>query len=71
MNARTTQLSRTVGFYLALALFCLASWSAPARGQVVLVEAEGFEDYGGWSLDTQFFNIVGSNYLLAHGGAAS
>jgi hypothetical protein len=33
----------------------------------VLVEAEGFKDYGGWSLDTQFIQIMGSSYLLAHG----
>src|SRR4051794_5262387 len=52
-----------------LALLCLATaWSAAtARGQVVVVEAEGFENYGGWSLDTQFYHIMGSNYLLAHG----
>src|SRR4051794_38050744 len=51
-----------------VALLGLTAWSVPAaRGQVVLVEAEGFENYGGWSLDTQFFHIMGSNYLLAHG----
>ena len=33
----------------------------------VLVEAEGFNDYGGWSLDTQFVHTMGSPYLLAHG----
>jgi hypothetical protein len=38
-----------------------------ASGAQVLVEAEGFTDYGGWSLDTQFINIMGSSYLLAHG----
>ena len=39
---------------------------APSPG-LVLVEAEGFKDYGGWSLDTQFVHIMGSPYLLAHG----
>jgi hypothetical protein len=34
---------------------------------IVLVEAEGFVDRGGWSLDTQFIREMGSPYLLAHG----
>jgi hypothetical protein len=33
----------------------------------VLVEAESFSDHGGWSLDTQFIQEMGSPYLLAHG----
>ncbi|MEI7732495.1 MAG: FAD-dependent oxidoreductase [Verrucomicrobiota bacterium] len=33
----------------------------------VLVEAESFQDQGGWSLDTQFIDLMGSPYLLAHG----
>jgi len=33
----------------------------------VLVEAESFENHGGWSLDTQFIQEMGSPYLLAHG----
>ena len=45
---------------LLLANQCLAD--AP-----VVVEAESFDDYGGWSLDTQFVHIMGSPYLLAHG----
>jgi len=32
-----------------------------------LIEAENFENYGGWKLDTQFIEIMGSPYLLAHG----
>ncbi len=31
------------------------------------VEAESFHDLGGWSLDTQFIDSMGSPYLLAHG----
>lgn len=41
--------------------------AAPARAQQVFVEAEGFKDYGGWVLDTQFIQIMGSPYLMAHG----
>lgn len=33
----------------------------------VLVEAESFSNPGGWSLDTQFIETMGSPYLLAHG----
>jgi len=33
----------------------------------VLVEAEDFESYGGWVLDSQFETVMGSPYLLAHG----
>jgi hypothetical protein len=33
----------------------------------LLVEAESFKDLGGWSLDTQFVQVMGSPYLLAHG----
>ncbi|MEW6357044.1 MAG: FAD-dependent oxidoreductase [Planctomycetota bacterium] len=34
---------------------------------VVLVEAEGFKDLGGWVLDQQFMDEMGSPFLLAHG----
>ena len=33
----------------------------------VLVEAESFEEPGGWKLDTQFVHAMGSPYLIAHG----
>lgn len=33
----------------------------------ILVEAEGFEDCGGWANDTQSMMQMGSPYLLAHG----
>lgn len=32
-----------------------------------LIEAEDFDDYGGWVLDSQFETQMGSPYLLAHG----
>ena len=38
-----------------------------AVGQEVLVEAESFDTHGGWKLDTQFIENMGSPYLLAHG----
>ena len=33
----------------------------------VLIEAEEFAEYGGWTLDSQFVAEMGSPYLLAHG----
>lgn len=33
----------------------------------ILVEAEGFAEPGGWALDTQSIDVLGSAYLLAHG----
>ncbi len=39
--------------------------SAVASG--VLIEAEDFDSYGGWVLDSQFESQMGSPYLLAHG----
>ena len=33
----------------------------------VFIEASNFANYGGWVLDTQFIQNMGSAYLLAHG----
>ncbi|MDA0373221.1 MAG: FAD-dependent oxidoreductase [Planctomycetota bacterium] len=44
----------------------VASPSARAQ-ELVLVEAESFDDLGGWVLDQQFMDLMGSPYLLAHG----
>jgi hypothetical protein len=41
--------------------------SGAAASPVVLVEAEQFADFGGWVLDQQFMDQMGSPYLLAHG----
>lgn len=50
-------------FLLALA----ASSFATAQAESVWVEAESLANHGGWMLDTQFIDIMGSPYLLAHG----
>jgi len=41
--------------------------AAFADNAKVWVEAESFADRGGWMVDTQFIDIMGSAYLLAHG----
>ncbi len=33
----------------------------------ILIEAEEFDEFGGWVLDSQFELVMGSPYLLAHG----
>ena len=38
-----------------------------ARAEGVFVECESFADKGGWVLDQQFIDEMGSSYLLAHG----
>ncbi len=49
---------------LLAALFASAPVCAADR---LLVEAESFQSPGGWSLDTQFIELMGSPYLIAHG----
>lgn len=51
---------------LSILLLAL-SLTSEARSETVLVETESFGNRGGWKLDTQFIDIMGSPYLLAHG----
>lgn len=39
----------------------------PALATDILVEAESFETKGGWAVDQQFMDQMGSPYLIAHG----
>ncbi|RYD67616.1 MAG: FAD-dependent oxidoreductase, partial [Verrucomicrobiaceae bacterium] len=41
--------------------------ATPADGQFLFLEAEGFDNHGGWDLDQQSMDGMGSPYLLAHG----
>ncbi len=45
----------------------LLSLASLAEAQTILIEAEGFENLGGWVIDQQFMDQMGSPYLLAHG----
>ncbi|MEM6674207.1 MAG: FAD-dependent oxidoreductase, partial [Planctomycetota bacterium] len=38
-----------------------------AAQDAVLIETEAFDDLGGWVLDQQFMDLMGSPFLLAHG----
>ncbi len=70
----TTEIDRRrfLGLAAATALVCLArpgaaSRRAPDDGAFAFLEAEGFDDLGGWDLDQQSMDQMGSPYLLAHG----
>ncbi|MDQ8189396.1 FAD-dependent oxidoreductase [Roseibacillus persicicus] len=41
--------------------------TAVLGAEKVLLEAEAFSERGNWKLDTQFIELMGSPYLLAHG----
>ena len=48
-------------------LLLLLAAALAANAETVFVEAESFDDWGGWVNDTQFMDQMGSPYLLAHG----
>ena len=48
-------------------LLCLTLIAASPNAPVVLVEAESFAHLGGWVIDQQFMDQMGSPFLLAHG----
>ncbi len=50
-----------------LVVMVLLSLGTRSMGETVLVEAEGFDNTGGWSIDQQFMEQMGSPFLLAHG----
>lgn len=44
-----------------------AALADQVRRQLCLVEAESFSELGGWQVDTQYIEVMGSPFLLAHG----
>ena len=52
---------------ILIACLTLFSSVAVAQNDSVFVEAESFADKGGWVVDQQFIDIMGSSVLLAHG----
>jgi hypothetical protein len=49
-------------------LACLTmAFACSTQGQTVFVEAESFTEPGGWVVDQQAMDIMGSPYVLAHG----
>lgn len=50
-----------------LFILLITTFSLAAQNASVLVEAESFQNKGGWLVDQQFIPSMGSPYLLAHG----
>ena len=50
-------------FVLFLLLFAVVK----VNSAQLYVEAESFKEKGGWVVDQQFMEQVGSSYLMAHG----
>ena len=53
--------------FVLLATLALAPVLQAAPNDSVLVEAESFAQHGGWVIDQQSMDVMGSSYLLAHG----
>ncbi len=48
----------------------VVAWCCPATlpaGETILIEVEGFSDWGGWVVDQQSMDHMGSPCLMAHG----
>ena len=67
---------RRLGAFFAAALGAIfvltatndaAAQRLESRPQTLWIEAESFADRGGWALDSQAMDVMGSPYLLAHG----
>ncbi len=54
-------------FILCLGFLMLVSIVYAQKQNMLLIEAESFTDKGGWVVDTQFMDQMGSPFLLAHG----
>ncbi|MCH7225427.1 FAD-dependent oxidoreductase [Haloferula sp. A504] len=57
----------TACFGAAVGTPCAMAADRADQSSPILVEAEGFDDTGGWVIDPQFMDLMGSPYLLAHG----
>ena len=51
---------------MKLILASLIAFSS-VGAQQTWIEAESFANPGGWVLETQFIDVMGSPYLMAHG----
>lgn len=56
-----------IKFRWLILLLILINTSCTDQNKSVLIEAESFKDKGGWVVDPQFTEQMGSPYLLAHG----
>lgn len=54
-------------FLKSIALSLLLPATSIASGAEIWVECESFNNKGGWVVDQQFMDLMGSPYLMAHG----
>lgn len=52
---------------IAFALMVAGCWHDTAPSDEIVLECESFSERGGWTVDQQFMDQMGSPYLLAHG----
>ena len=51
-----------------IVVICMAmAYSSLAADSTICLEAEQFKERGGWAVDSQFIDQMGSSFLLAHG----
>ena len=56
-----------VAVLAAAVLFAGGEFAVAAPAQTLLLECEGFDELGGWVIDTQVMDQMGSPYVMAHG----
>ncbi len=54
-------------FSVFITIIAISSISLSQSKQSVFLEAENFQNKGGWVVDQQFMDLMGSSYLMAHG----
>src|SRR5690554_5762630 len=52
---------------LIISILLVSSTFMQSAAKNVFIEAESFENKGGWVVDQQFMDLMGSPYLMAHG----
>ncbi len=58
----------TRGSINIISLLCVSFfYMASSQAQSLFIEAESFQHKGGWVVDQQFMDLMGSPYLMAHG----
>ncbi len=56
----------TLNGLISFMVLLLLTWVTACKKEL-FIECESFEDKGGWVVDPQFVEQVGSPYLMAHG----
>ena len=56
-----------VTFWRSFAIATVAASLAAVRADELLLDAESFSNLGGWVVDQQSMDQLGSPYLMAHG----